>query len=413
LVESYANNIRRTMGGVSINGSMRVLDLGAGQNLNKGTYNTWILFGDPTLTLRNDVPANMGVSCANTLSRTQTNFVVNATNGNGALATLTFNGEILGSAEIVNGVANITFEEPSSTGTATLTVFGYNKKTFSTSVEITDGGMSPLLVIALAEPETITLGETTTLTANANGGTGNYTYSWEPAEDLATPLERTTIATPTRLGENIYIVTVDDGLNTASADVIVIVEDPAPIVCPSPQNFDGINYYDSGEFGARLMWDRAEYEYTLDRFEIYRSDGTPNYELVRRIVNTPSISHYECNDVVDNAGLYTYRIYAFYQNDCQSDYVQVAVEVIDYTSVGENLENNIAVYPNPTSGKVNVTGEMMQQVSVYNMMGQVIMIQTVDSDNVVIDMSAFDNGMYIINVMTENGNVVKVLNVIR
>ena len=62
---------------------------------------------------------------------------------------------------------------------------------------------------------------------------------------------------------------------------------------------------------------------------------------------------------------------------------------------------------------VNVKGEMMQQVSVCNMMGQVVMIQTVDSDNVMIDMSTFDNGMYIINIMTENGNVVKVLNVIR
>ncbi len=413
LVESQANNIRRTMGGVSINGSMRVLDLGANQNANKGTYNTWILFGDPTLTLRNDVPANMGVSCANTLSRTQTNFVVNATNGNGALATLTFNGEILGSAEIVNGVANITFEEPSSTGTATLTVFGYNKKTFSTSIEITDGGMSPLLVIALAEPETITLGETTTLTANANGGTGNYTYSWEPAEDLATPHARTTVATPTTIGENIYVVTVNDGMNTASADVTIIVEDPAQVVCPTPQNVDGINYYDSGEFGAHLMWDRADYEYTLDRFEIYRSDGGIDYKLVQRIVNTPSISHYECNDRVETPGMYSYRIYAFYDNDCQSDYVQVDVEVIDYTSVGEDLQNNITVYPNPTSGMVNVKGEMMQQVSVCNMMGQLVMIQTVDSDNVVIDMSTFDNGMYIINIMTGNGNVVKVLNVIR
>lgn len=414
LVESYSNNIRRTMGGVSINGSMKVLDQGANSLPNKGTYNTWILFGDPTLTLRNAVPQVMSVTCASSMESSQTSFTVNATNADGALATLTLDGEILGSATINNGSATLTFDAPGRSGNATLTVFGYNKKTYITQVNVIDGGsVTPLLVIAIADPETITLGESLTLMANASGGTGNYSYTWEPPVTIASPHAQTTTATPTESGEMLYIVTVDDGVSMASADVTVIVNEPQPVVCPQPSHFMGQNYYEEGTFGAHLAWERATYEYTLDRFEIYRSTDNHEYKMVQRIVNTPSISHYECMDQVDEPGLYFYRIIAFYVNDCASDYVQIEVEIIDYTGFGESFADNVSIYPNPTSGMVNIKAEAMLQVSVVNMMGQVVMIQSVDNDEVMIDLSTFGNGMYLVNIMTENGNVVKTLNVIR
>ena len=138
LVESYGGNIKRTLGGCSYDGNMKVLDqYGSNNNAAKGTYLAWILFGDPTLTLRNAIPGNMNVTHAASMEVGATSFTVAATNGNGALATLTLNGEILGSANIINGVANITFDAPAMTGTATLTVFGYNKVTYVASVEIT------------------------------------------------------------------------------------------------------------------------------------------------------------------------------------------------------------------------------------------------------------------------------------
>lgn len=497
LVESYSNNIKRTMGGVSINGNMKVLDLGANQNANKGTYNTWNLFGDPTLTLRNATPQVMSVTAASTMSTTATSFTVTVPNGNGALATLTRDGEIMGSATINNGSANITFTAPGTAGTATLTVFGYNKKTYSTTVTITSGGgtapsaptnltasvqnnynvilnwnpanpatnytvyrndaviatgitattytdmelepgtysyqvmtvyngvnsprsntatvtiLTPLMVVAIADPETIILGESTTLTANASGGTGNYTYFWEPKETIASPHAASTLATPTETGIMIYTITVNDGHSTASSDVEVTVDDPSPVVCPTPKHFVGASYYDDGEIGAHMGWDRANYEYSLDRFEIYRSENGIDFYSVQRIVNTPSISHYETNDAVEKPGLYWYRIIAFYQNDCESDYVEIEVEVLDYSAVGEEFAATAAVYPNPTSGIVNIEAEAMQQVSVINMMGQIVMTQVVDNDNVMIDMSTYDNGMYLINIMTEKGNIVKVLNVLR
>ena len=179
LVELQSSNIRHTMGGVSANGNMAILDLGANQNANKGTYNTWILYGDPTLTLRNAVPTDMGVTHASSMSTSATSFTVNATNGNGALATLTRNGEIMGSATINNGTANITFTAPGQTGTATLTVFGYNKITYIATINITQGGTQNFTVTVSANPTnggtvtgdgTYQQGQSCTVSATANAG---------------------------------------------------------------------------------------------------------------------------------------------------------------------------------------------------------------------------------------------------
>ena len=179
LVELQSSNIRHTMGGVSANGNMAILDLGANQNANKGTYNTWILYGDPTLTLRNAVPTDMGITHASSMSTSATSFTVNATNGNGALATLTRNGEIMGSATINNGTANITFTAPGQTGTATLTVFGYNKITYIATIQITGGGTQQYTVNVSANPTnggtvtgggTYNQGQSCTVTASANAG---------------------------------------------------------------------------------------------------------------------------------------------------------------------------------------------------------------------------------------------------
>ena len=163
---------------------MKILDqYGQNQNAAKGTYLAWILYGDPTLTVRNAVPADMGVTHAPSMSSSATSFTVNATNGNSALATLTLNNEIMGSATIINGTCNITFAAPGTTGAATLTVFGYNKITYIGTVNITSGGSTQYTINVSANPNnagTVTgggiynQGQSCTVTATPNS---DYTFT--------------------------------------------------------------------------------------------------------------------------------------------------------------------------------------------------------------------------------------------
>ena len=176
-------SIKRTLGGISTDGNMKILDQYNSNGQGLATYQFWLLFGDPTLTVRNMTPANMNVTHASSMSSSATTFTVNATNGNGALATLTRNNEIMGSATINNGTANITFTAPGTTGTATLTVFGYNKITYIATIQITGGGTQQYTVNVSANPTiggsvagggTYNQGQSCTVTATPNAG---YTFT--------------------------------------------------------------------------------------------------------------------------------------------------------------------------------------------------------------------------------------------
>ena len=73
----------------------------------------------------------------------------------------------------------------------------------------------------------------------------------------------------------------------------------------------------------------------------------------------------------------------------------MSVENVDVTSYN--------VYPNPVKDVLTVSGEDMKQVTIYNALGQ--MVKSVDcNDNTVqINVNDLQNGMYIVNVVNQNG----------
>ena len=199
-------SIKRTLGGISTDGNMKILDQYNSNGQGLATYQFWLLFGDPTLTVRNMTPANMNVTHASSMSSSATSFTVNATNGNGALATLTRNNEIMGSATINNGTANITFAAPGQTGTATLTVFGYNKITYIATINITSGGGTQYTVNVSANPTnggtvtgggTYNQGQSCTVTASPNAGF-NFTNWTENGNVVSTQASYTFNVTSNR-----------------------------------------------------------------------------------------------------------------------------------------------------------------------------------------------------------------------
>ena len=75
------------------------------------------------------------------------------------------------------------------------------------------------------EEEEICLGDPITLNVEAYGGTGDYTFSWTPAELLDDAESQNPVATPTEAGEVTFTVTVDDGLETVEASITILVKD--------------------------------------------------------------------------------------------------------------------------------------------------------------------------------------------
>lgn len=133
LVEGYNNNIKRTFGGNSINGSMKMIDLHGSSG--RSTHDTWILFGDPSLTLRTAPPTAMTVSHMPAIFLGMNEFTVNA-DAEDAIVSLTIDGEIIGTGVIQSGSTTITFPALNNVGMLKIAVFGYNKITYIEEIEI-------------------------------------------------------------------------------------------------------------------------------------------------------------------------------------------------------------------------------------------------------------------------------------
>ena len=71
----------------------------------------------------------------------------------------------------------------------------------------------------------------------------------------------------------------------------------------------------------------------------------------------------------------------------------------------DELENTLKVYPNPTSNMLNVEGEGMSNIEVYNTVGQLVMSQEVGGNAAQINTESLNNGMYFLRIMANDGNV--------
>lgn len=143
LVESYAANIKRTFGGLSINGCFHMNDAygAAGDEMT----DTWHVFGDPSLMVRTAPPTVISATHDAYISLNQSTFTLQCNKQNGALACLSNNGEILDVQPIVNGTATFNFNALIVLDTIQLTITGFNCKPYLTDL--------PVLLTGLDEQE--------------------------------------------------------------------------------------------------------------------------------------------------------------------------------------------------------------------------------------------------------------------
>ena len=125
-----------------------------------------------------------------------------------------------------------------STQLFTVTVINTNGGTHCTSFDdITIEVGSGLTATASADEYILCEGESTTLHAYPTNGTGNYTYSWEPAELVNNASIQNPVASP-NVGNNTFTCHVGDGMATRDVEVMILVNPNAepthlyPAICP-------------------------------------------------------------------------------------------------------------------------------------------------------------------------------------
>ncbi|MDD2197466.1 MAG: C25 family cysteine peptidase [Bacteroidales bacterium] len=137
LTESYTNNIKRTYGGIAINGCMKMNDVHGNDGYRM--TDTWVIFGDPSLAVRTNTPSQMEVSHNSTLFIGSSFFRVTC-DTEGALVAISHTGdmgetELLGTAIVEGGNATVLFDGPLVVlNNLTVTVTDYNRVTYVGSV---------------------------------------------------------------------------------------------------------------------------------------------------------------------------------------------------------------------------------------------------------------------------------------
>jgi len=186
------------------------------------------------------------------------------------------------------------------------------------------------------------IGETFWLHANAGGGSGSYTISWTDEDGNVLSTEPSFSLTLNDAGEYYFYVKVDDGYNDVYSYVIVTI-DAAPVISLG----SAVQYVcvhetitlDAGNPGASYLWSNGDTNQIT-------SLGTTGLGYDEQTISV---------NVMNGEG-------------CQSDAGVTIIFDYDYCVGVEELPEGVElkVYPNPTSGKVNVyVAGVSQAVKVY------------------------------------------------
>ena len=178
--------------------------------------------------------------------------------------------------------------------------------------------------------------------------------------------------------------------------------------CYSPRDLD---FEYTNNYKPKLHWQTPEPHDGLSGYYLFRKTGEDGEYARIKLLGANATSY--TDNGLNQEGDYYYRLYAYYGEwDCTSapanrHYYSNEFELhVYYSPTGvDDKESSLKVYPNPTQGFVTVEAEGMSQVSVYNTLGQCVMQQSVEGQQVVLDLKEAVAGLYLLRVKTKEGEV--------
>lgn len=171
-----------------------------------------------------------------------------------------------------------------------------------------------------------------------------------------------------------------------------------------------------------ITWEAPEVSDGLSGYFIYRREGEDGEYTQIKILGTNKFEYKETKSL--NVGTwYYYRIVGYYRdnNDCYSApaksmytneyYVKVYYD--GTVGINESAVNSINLYPNPANDSFTIEAESIQHVMVYNTIGQLVHSQNCEGNSTVVNLSGVDTGIYMVKVVTANGETIQKVSVIR
>ena len=168
--------------------------------------------------------------------------------------------------------------------------------------------------------------------------------------------------------------------------------------CTAPTGFAGQYAYEEGLDGTQLTWNCS---YTPSKFKVYRSTDGVEYSEIAAIDG--SLNEYF--DGVGIVGTYYYKVTAF-SSACESTPALTADNdeyvMVEVLAVPENTMD-ARIYPNPANDNLKIQAESINEVVVYNSLGQKVYDFNGMTDVLDVNTNDFEAGIYMIEVKTAKG----------
>ncbi len=312
-------------------------------------------------------------------------------------------------------VVTVTYAEVGSFST-TLTAYNADESESSTktvTIGVTPQPQNEVVANFTTNPEAtqllggsaiyITAGETITYTNTSENAT-SIAWTFEGGNP-ATSTENTVTVTYATAGNYTTTLTAYGENNTESTKTVgVNVSEPQPqneVVAnftTNPEPIDGtitiiggvetITFTNTSLNAHHIVWTFPE--------------GNPESSNENVVTVEYPIDNHEYNYTT------TATLTAYNEDESESDTKTIPINVIIIPdNVDESAISEISVYPNPTSSVINISAEGMQNITIIDMTGRVVMSKDVNSNFETISAEGFAKANYMVRIATADGVVVK------
>ncbi len=360
LCEAIPTNIKRSFGGIAVNGLYKMNDFYGASGMDM--TDTWTIFGDPSVIVRTDAPSPMTVTHSTLEAVGVTQLAINC-NKNGALVCLTKQGNILGTGTIASGSVMISFPAINSIDSIDVTVTAYNCIPYFGKTYV----KCPANLMTMnSNNVSICIGSSATLIAS-----GATSYTWNTSSNAAS-----IVVNPTSAAQ----YTVTGTLNNVcyETEVVNVTVNQLPNVT-----------------------------FNQNPTTVCLGSGLVPFN------GLPAGGLYAGNGVVGNnfnvgtAGAGSHQIVYTYTdvNGCVNT-ATTTMLVDPCAGLHENvIEQNISIYPVPATDYLVIrcgTTHDDLQVSIYNAIGQVVSQKAITKgiQNYKLETSEYARGVYFLKVKT-------------
>lgn len=220
---------------------------------------------------------------------------------------------------------------------------------------------------------------------SGESGSGNHYNLYRDGELIAANITGGTY-TDNNLAEGTYCYTLTivctEEFESPSTMACATVGNPEPEVCDIPTNV-GVTVSSTQ---LTLNWDAME---NAIAYRVYRNGNA--------IATTPN--NYYTDATVQPNVTYSYAV----QTICTSGESGISATVNGQTGVNDYLAEHVNIYPNPAQGVLNIEGSNLAEISIYNAIGKLVFQARPTTETTEVNVSDFVRGIYMVRVITTDG----------